>query len=216
MNIFKPNVTSLHVQEKPWTMQFCDSQLQTTNVKSQITISRSFSSLSLLLPVIMHQSMWITRVPHGQTQGILTFEIFFCQSPHPHLHILCHNPPLSSTPGGGNAPGSEHHCHNPLGGMSESCQNPLGIHTDYALIAGWYIHESVPTIKVRYIYVGSCLDSWSVHSTIARLHQGEAGCLVLKLCDVNHLKKKHNNKKIIIKTTQVQYIYLRVIHNCQC
>ncbi len=22
------------------------------------------------------------------------------------------------------APGSEHHCHNPLGGMSESCQNP--------------------------------------------------------------------------------------------
>ncbi len=54
---------------------------------------------------------------------------------------------LFPTPGYGNffilnvetAPESEHHCHNPLGGMSESCQNPLGcmrggglgIHTDW-------------------------------------------------------------------------------------
>ncbi len=63
-----------------------------------------------------------------------------CQTPHPHLH-LWQNPLCFSTSGVvislilyvRSIPGSEHHCYNPpLGGMSESCQNPppLGIHTD--------------------------------------------------------------------------------------
>ncbi len=29
---------------------------------------------------------------HGQTQWILIFKNLFCQSPHPHLHLLCQNP----------------------------------------------------------------------------------------------------------------------------
>ncbi len=37
----------------------------------------------------MNQLMWS---PHWQTQGILTFDNFFCQSPHPYLHFLCQNP----------------------------------------------------------------------------------------------------------------------------
>ncbi len=84
---------------------------------------------------------------HGQTKGILTFEIFFCQSPHPHLHLLCQNS-LYFLPQRWeslyfkcqNCSGSEHHCHNRLGGMSESCQKtlgcpwgPLGIHTDWCI-----------------------------------------------------------------------------------
>ncbi len=39
-------------------------------------------------PVNMNQK----GPPHWQTPGILTFEKIFCQTPHPHLHLLCQNP----------------------------------------------------------------------------------------------------------------------------
>ncbi len=71
------------------------------------------------------------------SQGILTFENF-CPNPHPHLYLFVSDSPLFPTPGGGNlfilnvrtAPGSEHHCHNSLSGMSERCQNPMEIPGD--------------------------------------------------------------------------------------
>ncbi len=74
----------------------------------------------------IHQSMWITRVPlPGRPKRF--WQNFFCWSPHPHLHLLCQNPPISYPR---TATWSEHHCYNPLCGMSESCQNPLGcLHT---------------------------------------------------------------------------------------
>ncbi len=79
--------------------------------------------------------------PHGQ--GILTFEDFFLSKSPPSFAPFVSKSPLFPTPGGGNlfilnvrtAPGSEHPCHNPLCGMSESCQNCLGggIHWRFTL-----------------------------------------------------------------------------------
>ncbi len=64
--------------------------------------------------------------PHRQTQGVLTFDFFFLVKSPPSFAPFVSESPLFPTPGGGNlfilnvttAPGSEHHCHNPLGGMS--------------------------------------------------------------------------------------------------
>ncbi len=40
--------------------------------------------------------------PCRQIQGILTFENFICQIPHPHLYLLCQDLLLFPTPGGEN------------------------------------------------------------------------------------------------------------------
>ncbi len=42
-----------------------------------------------LLYKVMHLSVNVNHEgpSHGHTQGILTFDNFFCQSPHPHLHL---------------------------------------------------------------------------------------------------------------------------------
>ncbi len=85
-----------------------------------------------------------------QTQGILTFEHFFCQSHHPHLHLLCQNFLYFLLPGGGNlfilniinGHVPKHHCQKTLGGISDvrkllespgselHCHNPLGRMSD--------------------------------------------------------------------------------------
>ncbi len=67
--------------------------------------------------------------PCGQTQGILKF--LLSKSPSSFSPFVS-DFPLFPTPGGWNlfilnartASGSEHHCHNPPDGISESCQNP--------------------------------------------------------------------------------------------
>ncbi len=61
-----------------------------------------------------------------------SWKFFLSKYPPSFAHFVSESP-LPPTPGCGNlfilnvrpAPGSEHHCHNSLGGMSESCQNPL-------------------------------------------------------------------------------------------
>ncbi len=73
--------------------------------------------------------------------------------------------PLFPTPGSGNlfilnvrtAPGSEHNCHNPLGGMSESCQNPLGCPWgppgDWFTLTGALMQDIVAaTVEYRHQY----------------------------------------------------------------
>ncbi len=68
---------------------------------------------------------------HRQTQGILTFYNFLSKYP-PSFAPYVSESPLFPTLGNlfilnvRTTPGSEHHCHKPLGRMSESCQNPLG------------------------------------------------------------------------------------------
>ncbi len=61
--------------------------------------------------------------PPGVDPGILTFENFFLQSPHPDFHLLYQNPFYFQPQEVGisslnvrTAPGSEHHYHNPSGG----------------------------------------------------------------------------------------------------
>ncbi len=81
---------------------------------------------------LMYQWMWITRVPQwADPEDSNTWKVLLSKSP-PSSAPFVSKSPLFPTPGGGNlfilkvrtAPGSEHYCHNPLGWMPESCQNP--------------------------------------------------------------------------------------------
>ncbi len=69
------------------------------NIKRTIQCSSLFFLLTFHMTHMGHYTCYAPvnvnhqgPTPCGQTQGILIFEIFFCQSPHPHLHILCQNP----------------------------------------------------------------------------------------------------------------------------
>ncbi len=79
---------------------------------------------------------------HGQIQGVLTFCRFSCDRlSNFSCAPLCQNSILYYWDGDlfilnvRTASGFEHHCHNSLGGTSESCQNPLG--------CPWGIHTGV-------------------------------------------------------------------------
>ncbi len=81
--------------------------------------------------------------PCRQTQEIMTFDNFSCQCPHAHLCLCIRIPPFPYPRGGNHlilnirtAPASEQYCHNPLGLMSESCQNPLVAHRDGGGVLG--------------------------------------------------------------------------------
>ncbi len=85
--------------------------------------------------------------PHGQTQGILTFDNFSCQSPHPHFYFCIRIPSIPHHQGWGSiilnvriGPRDEYHCHNPLGGCQKTVRVPwvahegwLGNHTDWCI-----------------------------------------------------------------------------------
>ncbi len=83
----------------------------------------------LFSPVIAPVDVNTQDPPCRQIQGILTFEYFFCQHPHPDMHLCVRIPSIpllqgkaiflllmSELPLGVNI----------MGGMSERCQNPLG------------------------------------------------------------------------------------------
>ncbi len=105
-------------------------------------------------PILMHQSMWITRVfspPHvGRLRRFWHLKISSVKVSTVIVHFVSESP-LCPTPGGWNlfiwnirtAPGSKYHCHNPLGGMSESCQNPLGCPRLLPGNSHWLVHKPV-------------------------------------------------------------------------
>ncbi len=81
----------------------------------------------------MHLSMWITRVPTPMGRPWGFWDLNITKSPPSFAPFVSESPLFSSTEGQNlfilnvrTAPGSEHHYHNLLGEMSESCLNPLG------------------------------------------------------------------------------------------
>ncbi len=83
--------------------------------------------------------------------------------------------PLFPTPGGGNffilnvrtATGSEHNCHNLLGGMSESYQNPLGCPCPMGIHTDWCITQSSLGYTPGPLLLFLCLTSSHLRLTLS-------------------------------------------------
>ncbi len=123
----------------------------------------------LLLVFIMHQAMWITKVLLVDRPRGFWHWTFLMSKSTPSFAPFVSESSLFLTPGGGNlfyfkcqnCPLVWTPCCNPLGGMSESCQNPLWCpcgggepwgFTNWCITLQ-YVHNSSPIILTQHHYL---------------------------------------------------------------